>query len=141
MNNFELEKKIKRFISELSNQKGFICSIDVLLGLEYLSKADYDRWRNGQVEYLEKICKTNLNKLTMINQVIRQECGKMNWTPSLTVYNKFGKGPKRKLRFSKFGNLNIENAYSTHFLNKYQIAKLKENKNTAEDNHQQSLLQ
>jgi len=136
MNNFELENKIKRVISELSNQKGFICSIDVLMGLEYLSNTDYQRWRNGQIEYLEKICKTNLSKLSLINQVIRRECGKMNLTPSLTVYNKFGKGPKHKLRFSKFGNLNIENAYSTHFLNKFQIAKLNENKNNGDDNHQ-----
>ena len=72
----------------------------------------------------------------MMNQIIRQESRKMNLTPSLTVYNKFGKGPKQKLRFSKFGNLNIENAYSTHFLNNNQIEKLKENKNIADNNQQ-----
>lgn len=126
MNNVDLEKNIKRIISELSDEKGYICSIDVLLGLKYISKTDYEKWRNGQVEYLEKICLTNLSKLTTINQIIRQVAKKMNLEPSLTVYTKYGKGTRQKLRFSKSGNIDIEKAYSTHFLNKYQIEKLKE---------------
>ena len=135
MNNRDLEKTIKHIISELSDEKGYICSIDVLLGLNYLAKTDYEKWRNGQVEYLEKICQTNLGKLTTINKIIRQVATKMNLEPSLTVYNKFGKGPKQKLRFSKSGDFNIEKAYSTHFLNKYQIEKLKENKKILDDNN------
>lgn len=135
MNNVDLEKTIRRIISELSDEKGYICSIDVLLGLNYLTKTDYEKWRNGQVEYLEKICQTNLGKLTTINKIIRQIAAKMNLEPSLTVYNKYGKGPKQKLRFSKSGDFNIEKAYSTHFLNKYQIEKLKENKKILVDNH------
>lgn len=135
MNNVDLEKTIRRIISELSDEKGYICSIDVLLGLKYLTKTDYEKWRNGQVEYLEKICQTNLGKLTTINKIIRQISAKMNLEPSLTVYNKYGKGPKQKLRFSKSGDFNIEQAYSTHFLNKYQIEKLKENKQILVDNH------
>lgn len=135
MNNTDLEKNIKRIISELSDEKGYICSIDVLLGLNYLARTDYEKWRIGQVEYLEKICQTNLGKLTTINKIIRQVAAKMKLEPSLTVYNKYGKGPKQKLRFSKSGDFNIERAYSTHFLNKYRIEKLKENKNILDDNH------
>ena len=134
MNNTDLEKTIKQIISELSDKKGYVCSIDVLIGLKYLSKIDYEKWRNGQVEYLEKICQTNLGKLTTINKIIRQVVAKMNLEPSLSVYNKYGKGSKQKLRFSKSGDFNIEKAYSTHFLNKYQIEKLKENKNILDDN-------
>jgi hypothetical protein len=134
MNNIDLEKTIRRIISELSDEKGYICSIDVLLGLNYLTKTDYEKWRNGQVDYLERVCQTNLGKLTTINKIIRQVAAKMNLVPSLTVYNKWGKGPKQKLRFSKSGDFNIEKAYSTHFLNKYQIEKLKENKKVLDDN-------
>ena len=134
MNNTDLEKRIKQIISELSDKKGYVCSVDVLLALNYLSTNDYEKWRNGQVEYLEKICQTNLGKLTTINKIIRQFAAKMNLEPSLSVYNKYGKGPKQKLRFSKSGDFNIEKAYSTHFLNKYQIEKLKENKNILDDN-------
>jgi hypothetical protein len=35
--------------------------------------------------------------------------------PSKTAYMSWGKGPKRSLRFSKSGDPNIEQAYSTHF--------------------------
>ena len=133
MNNVDLEKNIRQIISELSDEKGYICSIDVLLGLNYLSKTDYEKWRNGQVDYLERVCQTNLGKLTTINKIIRQVATKMNLVPSLTVYNKWGKGPKQKLRFSKSGDFNIEKAYSTHFLNKYQIEKLKESKKILDD--------
>ena len=134
MNNVDLEKTIRGSISELSDEKGYICSIDVLLGLNYLSKTDYEKWRNGQVDYLERVCQTNLGKLTTINKIIRQIAAKMNLEPSLTVYNKYGKGPKQKLRFSKSGDFNIEKAYSTHFLNKYQIEKLKESKKILDEN-------
>lgn len=134
MNNVDLEKTIRRIISELSDEKGYICSIDVLFRLNYLSKTDYEKWRNGQVDYLERVCQTNLGKLTTINKIIRQVAAKMNLVPSLTVYNKYGKGPKQKLRFSVSGDFNIEKAYSTHFLNKYQIEKLKENKKILDGN-------
>lgn len=125
MNNLELEKKIRRIIQELSDQKGFVCSIDVLIKLGYLSQMDLDNWRKGRITYLERVCKVNLKKLTTINQTIKQVSKKMNLKPSLTVYNKYGKGPKLRLRFSKYGNENIEKAYSTHYINSYQINKIK----------------
>ena len=60
---------------------------------------------------------------------------KMNLEPSLTAYNKYGKEPKQKLRFSKSGDINIEKVYSTHFINKYHIEKLKVNNKILDDNH------
>lgn len=126
MNNAELEKKIKIIINELSDKKGFACPVDILLGLDYLSQKDYMDWRNGKVEYLEKVCKINLSKLSTINRTIKQIAVKMNFKPSWTAYNKYGKGLKISLRFSKTGDKNIEKAYSTHWVNEYQIKKLKE---------------
>jgi len=128
MNNITLEKEIKKIINELSGKKGYISSIDVLIKLNYLSQTDYNNWRNGKIEYLEKVCKTNLNKLKTINKIIRQVSKKMNFEPSWTAYNKYGKGAKQRLRFCKSGNENIERAYSTHYINKFQIKKLKEKK-------------
>lgn len=133
MNDTDLEKNINRIINQLSDEKGYICSIDILLGLNYISKTDLDRWRNGQVDYLERVCRTNLSKLKSVNTIMRQVAAKLKLEPSLTIYNKYGKGPKQKLRFSKSGDFNIEKAYSTHFVNKYKIAKLKEDKNTLAD--------
>jgi hypothetical protein len=126
MNNFELEKQINAVISHLVDQKGYICSIDILIRLGYLSQTDYENWRNGKIEYLEKACRVNLGKLTTINRIIRQISRRMQLAPSLTVYNKFGKGPKTRLRFSKSGEENIEKSYATHYVNKFRINQLKE---------------
>lgn len=141
MNNSELEKKINSIVSEVVNQKGYISSIDILIRLGYLSQTDYENWRKGKIEYLEKACQVNLGKLTTINRILRQVSGKMKLEPSWTAYNKFGKGPKMRLRFSKSGEENIEKAYSTHYVNEYRINHMKELKrNPMPDenkNHQQ----
>jgi hypothetical protein len=108
MNNSELEKKIKCIVSESINKKGYIRSTDVLTGLGYLSQTDYEKWRMGKIEYLEKVCQVNLGKLTTINRIIRQISWKMKLEPSLTAYNKYGKGPKIRLRFSKSGDINTK---------------------------------
>ncbi len=126
MKDSELEQRIKGIVGELLDQKGFISSVDILMKLNYLSQTDYMNWRNGKVGYLEKVCKINLSKLTTINRTIRQTAVKMNLKPSLTVYNKFGKGPKTSLQFSKSGDKQIEKAYSTHNINEYKIKRLNE---------------
>jgi len=126
MNNSELEKKINSIASELVNKKGYISSTDVLTGLGYLSQIDYENWRKGKIEYLEKVCQVNLGKLSTINRIIRQISRKMKLEPSWTAYNKYGKGPKTRLMFSKSGNINIEKAYSTHYVNKFRINQLNE---------------
>ena len=129
MNDTELIKIIHKIANELSDAKGYVCSVDVLLKLGYLSQADYENWRFGRTDSLERVCQCNLSKLKTINQAIRQVSMKMNFKPSLSVYNKWGKGVKQRLRFCKSGNTNIEKAYSTHYVNIYQINKLKENNN------------
>jgi hypothetical protein len=126
MNTSELENKINRIVSEVVDHKGYISSIDILMQLGYLSQTDYENWRNGKIEYLEKACQVNLGKLTTINRILRQVSGKMKLKPSWTGYDKFGKGPKLRLRFSKSGEENIEKAYATHYVNGFRMNQLKE---------------
>jgi hypothetical protein len=130
MNNIELEAKIGLILGELSDKKGIVSTVDVLICLGYLSQAEVENWRFGRIPYLEKACHTNLSKLTTINRCIRRCAEQMKLKPSLTVYTKFGKGPKRILRFSKSGAANIEKAWSTHYINTFQINKLNELKRT-----------
>ena len=128
MNRAEIEKKIKQIVHELVNEKGYVCSVDVLMRLNYLTKTDYENWRFGRIEYLEKICQANLGKLSTINRFIRQIAAKTNLKPSWTGYNKYGKGAKTRLRFSKSGNENIEKLYATHYISEYVMQKLKQSK-------------
>lgn len=126
MNKLELEKKIRIIISEVTDHNGYVSSSDVLIHLGYLSIKNYENWRRGKIEFLEKVCTVNLGKLSTIVRLIKKISENMRLEPSVTVYNKYGKGPRIRLRFSKSGDINIEKAYSTHYINKYRINQLKE---------------
>ena len=117
MNNTDLRNKIQIIGKEIIEEKGYLSSIDVLLKLEYLSEKDYENWRFGKIEYLEKVCGVNLKKLSTINKTIKEISGQWNLKKSWTAYNKYGKGEKTRLRFSKSGNEQIEDAYATHYIN------------------------
>ena len=124
MNNKELEKKVKQVVSELSYLKGYVCSVDVLLKIGYITQNDYQNWRLGKIEYLEKVCNTNLQKLSTVNKLIRKFATEWSLEASWTGYNKYGKGPKKRLIFSKTRDSKIEYAYATHYLNKIRMIEL-----------------
>ena len=60
MNNIDLEKKVKSLVNSLRYEKGLVCTVDILLGLDYISKKDFEDWRFGRIDYLEKACNINL---------------------------------------------------------------------------------
>jgi hypothetical protein len=125
MKDLKLEKKVRYFMEQLIHEKGYVSSVDILMRMNFLSRKDYEDWRFGRVDYLEKVCKVNLKKLSTINKTIRRFSSEMDLKESYTAYNKYGKGKREKLRFSKSGDENIEKAYSTHYLNESRIEDLK----------------
>lgn len=129
MNNTDLDKKVKQLVHQNRYEKGYACAIDILQQLSYLSKKDYEDWCFGRVDCLEKVCQVNLSKLTRINKLIRKHALDLSLESSWTGYNKYGKGPKQRLRFSKSGRKAIEDTYATHYIDKKRIKELKEQKN------------
>lgn len=128
MNTIELEKKVRHFTHVLVYEKGFVSSVDILLRLGYLSKANYELWRFGKIDYLEKVLTTNLSKLSLINKIMRKTASDLKLEKSWTGYNKYGKGVNKQLIFSKSRDYKIEEAYATHHVDKKRIAAIKENK-------------
>jgi hypothetical protein len=116
MNRVELEKKIKQSIHELIYEKKHVSSVDLLMKLDYLSKTDYEKWRQGKIGYLEKACKANLGKLSFINKSLRIMSKELDLKASWTAYMKYGKQSKDRLRFSKSNTKSIEKEYSTHYV-------------------------
>ena len=125
MSNADLDKKVKKLVHSNRFEKGIVCTVDILMQLDYLSKKDYENWRFGRVDYLEKVCNVNLSKLTLINKSIRKHSNDLGLESSWTGYNKYGKGIKHKLRFSKSGKKVIEDSYATHYLDKKRIMELR----------------
>ena len=134
MNNQELKKKVNSAMYTLIKENGIASPAEVLISVGVLSKEDYERWRRGEVDYLERVCKINLSKLSTINSEIRAFARKCDLKPSRTFYKKWksvkGKGSSNvnpaKLRFSKSGNENIEQQYSTHYISQRKATEAKE---------------
>ena len=140
MNDKELHSKVHTTMYNLIKEKGIASPVDVLIAVGVLSKTDYERWRNGEIDYLERVCKINLRKLSKINHEIRAFANKNDLKPSWTLYKRWGKNKKgnkgskgsthkgdtAKLRFSKSGDKNIEKQYATHYISQRTVADAKE---------------
>jgi hypothetical protein len=48
--------------------------------------------------------------------VLRFHAHGLNLVPSVTAYLRWGKGPTQRLRFTKTGDPNLEEAYAMHFV-------------------------
>jgi hypothetical protein len=105
---------VKAVDAELKSQN-FVAPIQVFLSMGLLEAQDIDSWQKGQVPYLERVVKCNLAKASRILRILRFHAHDLNLKPSVTVYRRKTAG-KIPLRFSKYGEKNIEEAYSRHFV-------------------------
>jgi hypothetical protein len=118
----------------LIKQKGIASPVEVLIEIGVLSKEDCERWRFGKVDYLERVCKINLSKLSTINHEIRVFARKNDLKPSWTYYKRWGcKGKKIQLRFSKSGGEQIERLYATHYISQRKPANQRAEENNESD--------
>lgn len=133
MNNGELTAKVRSAVYLQCRNRGFAAPVDVLMEVGYLSKRDYENWRYGRVDYLERVCKANLSKLSLVMREMRSYAAKAGLKPSFCYYKQWGtkkkNGQGRKpvipLRFSKSGDAEIEQRYATHFVDVKRTAQLK----------------
>ena len=115
-------------------RRGYAAPVDVLMDIGILPKQKYEDWRFGRVDYLERVCTANLNKLSSVLHQMRVYAKKADLKPSFCYYKRWGvkkkggqgKKPVIPLRFSKSGDPEIEKWYATHFVDTKQIAALKE---------------
>jgi hypothetical protein len=98
-------------------EKSFVAPVDLFMRIGKLSKEDYEDWRFNRISHLEKVLHCNLSKANRILRILKCHAEAIGLKPSRTVYRKWGKGKKRiTLRFSKFGEPNVELSYSTHYV-------------------------
>ena len=118
VNQAKLLQKVGVSMYHQVNQNGYATAVQTLMDMEILSKADYERWRNGQVPYLEKVCNINLKKLASILVEMKRYAGRNGLKPSFTFYKQWGRKnkPTVKLRFSKTGSDYMEKLYATHYV-------------------------
>jgi hypothetical protein len=68
------------------------------------------------VPYLERVIHCNLTRLSRLLRILRFHAHELKLVPSSTVYMRWGKGPKQRLRFTKSGDPKLEEACGRHFV-------------------------
>ncbi len=112
----KLEERVHQAMDRALAQKGYVSAIDILLGTGWLSEGLLKDWRNGRIDYLERVVQANLSKITSAMVLFRDAARDRGLNASETVYFMKTSGPKRELKFSKSGDPSIEKAYRTHYV-------------------------
>ena len=93
----------------------YVSPVDVLLGIGWLDPGTVKRWRQGQVDYLERVVQANLSRVSEAMKLFRSWATAKGLVPSETHY--VARTPRRStLRFCKSGNPTIERLYRTHWV-------------------------
>ena len=118
MNNGDIIGKVHNSMYHQIKQNGVATPVQVLMDIGVLAKDDFENWRFGRVDYLERVCKVNLHKLSFIMKQVRAYASRNGLKPSWTFYKQWGRKGKDtiKLRFSKYGEESVERAYATHYV-------------------------
>jgi len=86
--------------------------IDVFINIGMIEKKNIENWEKGQVPYLEMVLLGSLSKLNRVLRILRFHAHDLNLGPKVTQY----KRGKKVLRFSKSGDVKLEETYSRHFV-------------------------
>ena len=111
-----LYPRIERAVTNILAQGKVVAPVDVLVDMGLLAPEKLEDWRRGRVRYLEEVINCNLTRLSRILRLLRFYAHDLKLVPSVTAYMRWGKGPTQRLRFTKTGDPNLEEAYARHFL-------------------------
>jgi hypothetical protein len=111
-----LYQGVARAVDDLLQHGKVVAPVDVLIGMGLLTREHVEDWRRGRVAYLERVINCNLTRLSRLLRILRFHAHDLHLKPSWTAYMRWGKGPKQRLRFTKTGDSNLEEAYATHFV-------------------------
>jgi hypothetical protein len=111
-----LYPRIVRAVERMLARGKVVAPVDVLISMNMLAPERLEDWRRGRVPYLEKVIDCNLTRLSRLLRILRFHAHDLKLVPSVTVYKRWGKGPKQRLRFTKTADPKLEEAYARHFV-------------------------
>lgn len=111
-----LEQRVVRAAEATLAHQKYVSAIDVLTGMGLLAPTHLKNWRNGRIDFLERVIQGDLKKISLAMRIFRRWATAKGLKPSETQYVRHTRGPKVDLRFSKSGDLGIEKAYRTHYV-------------------------
>jgi hypothetical protein len=103
-------------VDEVLETGDVVAPLDVLVRLELVDPDQVELWRRGGLPYLERGITAGLSRVARFLRLVREHALALGLQPVPAKYLRPGKGPNRRLRFSKRGDPESEQAYSTHFV-------------------------
>lgn len=107
--------RVERAVAAILAGGQVVAPVDVLVRIGLLKQEHLEDWRQGRVDYLERVIAGSLSRLSRLLRILSFHAHDLNLVPSATAYIRTGKGPRRHLRFTKTGDAKLEEAYSRHF--------------------------
>ena len=117
--NYRTDKYYLRVVNAVKAilaRKEFVSPVELFVEMGLLSSQEIAEWRAGRVPYLERVIKCNLSAASRILRLLRMHAHDLNLRPSSTGYVRRTRGGKPRLRFTKTGDLKLEDAYARHFV-------------------------
>ncbi len=111
-----LYPRIARAAEQILARGKVVAPVDVLVRMNLLAPERLEDWRRGQVPYLESVIDCNLTRLSRLLRILRFHAHDLKLVPTITVYTRWGKGPKQRLRFTKTADSKLEEVYARHFV-------------------------
>ncbi len=114
-NKAALAERVAKAAEAALAARGYVSSIDVLVGIGWLDAGKVEQWRRGQIDYLERAVQTNLSRISEAMELFRSWAAAKGLSASPTDY--VARRPRReRLRFSESGDHGIEALYRTHWV-------------------------
>jgi hypothetical protein len=103
----------------------YVSPIDVFVRIGWLDPGAVQRWRQGQIDFLERAVQANLARISEAMKLFRSWASAKGLSASETHY--VARAPQRQtLRFSRSGNPTIEQLYRTHWVSRELSARKQE---------------
>src|SRR6266446_3540434 len=102
-NRRKLDERVRKAAEAALAAQKFVSPLDVLVRIGWLDPGAVKRWRQGQVDYLERVVQTKLPRISEAMKLFRSWATAKGLFPSKTTY--VARTPQRQtLRFSRAEN-------------------------------------
>jgi hypothetical protein len=112
----ELRRRIIRAAEAALTLHQYVSPIDVLIGIGLVAPAHVEAWRNGRIDFLERMIQANLKKISQSMAMFRHWALEKGLKPSETLYVRRTRAGTVNLQFSESGDPTIEKGYRTHYV-------------------------
>jgi hypothetical protein len=114
-NRAKLADRVSKAAEAALAAQHYVSPLDVLVGIGWLDPGTLKRWRQGQIDCLERVVQTNLPRISEAMRLFRRWAAGKGLFASETDY--VARTPQReRLRFSRSGDPTIERLYRTHWV-------------------------